>query len=491
VLLGALDAVYVPGTPGTFASTLTANAPSRLADILPSVSNLRAGDRVLVAGGVTGTAARQANGVYTVTNLGSNTAKWVLTRAADSDTADDLPNNAYVRVGDGSTFDTVYRLTYMPTPEVPFGRVGIDVAPVGLPTEIGSEDPNEIVQYVVSTAGATNLAAGSLGKTLLLSNANDPVRATPRFMFSRDVGQIDLAEELPPIQRPDTSIDGAVRYPEFSGETGVSEGTDLSPPPVIFIVGSRMTRTYDGKPVTPATAYRGLQVEADGAKVANLNLGGFVGGTTTPNTGSAAIKILGGEGIVVDGVTVGASPTPSTQKLGSTYGIVVGAGSENATISKSVIVASTAAGVRIEGDATGTTLDYNTIGQSGKDNRYGVEVDSTGANRINKGNKIERNLWGVRLVNGTTTIGGGTALAADANQITNNVYAGVLIEGGTATIGTAIARSPGSNQIVTNQGWGILVRGTTLDGARTLADGQTLQGNYFVPPNAPIGDTTA
>jgi hypothetical protein len=81
--VGNLSAVYAAGTTGAdggtgVGSTLTASANAAL--IIDNVT-LVSGDRVLVKNQTTAT----QNGIYVVTNTGSGSTKWVLTRAIDSD----------------------------------------------------------------------------------------------------------------------------------------------------------------------------------------------------------------------------------------------------------------------------------------------------------------------------------------------------------------------------------------------------------------------
>jgi hypothetical protein len=61
--------------------------------------------RVLVADEPSGPSdLRVYNGIYTVTSLGSTDAKWVLTRAADADSSEELRSGTFVFVTGGSTY---------------------------------------------------------------------------------------------------------------------------------------------------------------------------------------------------------------------------------------------------------------------------------------------------------------------------------------------------------------------------------------------------
>lgn len=89
-----LGGVYDNGTNGQGA-TLTASANAALPAI--DTVSLTTGQRVLVKNQAT---ALQ-NGIYTVTNLGSGTTKWVFTRATDADTASEVTPGLFTFVEEG------------------------------------------------------------------------------------------------------------------------------------------------------------------------------------------------------------------------------------------------------------------------------------------------------------------------------------------------------------------------------------------------------
>lgn len=524
---------YSAGIPGTVASTISVSGSFAV----PGVTDLRVGDRILIAGGASpaGAPVLTANGVYAVTSR--SVASTVLTRATDSDTAAEMPNNTYVRVSGGSAVNNIYRLSY--DASQPFAATPITVADVtsSLTTDIGSDDPNDLVSFVVSTDEGTNLAVGSLGKMLLLAAANRFEQKT-ELRFSADVGTIPLAEELPTINRK-IDIDGSRRY-----------GTAANVP-TILIDGSKVGRRFDGSVVNSTTAVPGIQfvgAGSAGSRLANLAIGGFAN--------DAAVSIDNTSEILVDAATLGKSAIGA--KLGNKFGVLAKAGSTNITVSNSTIVSSGEAGVRAEGDATGIMLVGNTIGQNLFDNRKGVEFASTGVNHIGAlaltntpgsvvkdsptitmpagflfenlflgqvvtgtglpadarvvafnaaqrtitlsrpalaggaemglsfsspvRNTLQWNLYGARLANGTNRV-------VNSNVV-NNVFAGIHIEGGVNSIGDSATRTAHSNDINLNQGWGILVEATSKAAAETLAANQTIRGNLFTPQGTAIGDAT-
>ena len=90
-----LTATYANGTSG-IGATLT-NSGTQTALVIDGVT-LAAGNRVLVKDQ---TAALQ-NGIYTVTNIGSSTTNWVLTRATDFDSPSQMVRGNVIEVISGT-----------------------------------------------------------------------------------------------------------------------------------------------------------------------------------------------------------------------------------------------------------------------------------------------------------------------------------------------------------------------------------------------------
>ncbi len=358
--------VYAPGVPGTTASTITGSGT--LAAVLGvAPANLRVNDRVLVsvAGG------SNANGVYTVVRLGGSTT-WLLTRAADSDTAVELPANSFVRVADGAGAG-VYQLTYASSPATPFARCPIGVSgPLSLVTNIGSDDVNDAVTFVVSTAGATNTAAGSLGKMINLRQANDTSSSASNpnqkmdFRFSSQVlTPIRLTQQLPQITKP-FRIDGNTSY-NPPGSPGVTR-------PRISVDGSRIATTREGNAITTTSVVNGFEVAgagAAGAVLANMTVAGFTKG--------AAVRVQNASTVLASGLTLGASELGL--RVANQYGLWVSETSSEVTLLNSTVTAATKAGVRVEGAARDVVLVGNTIGTVDRDNSVGVQIEVSAGNR--------------------------------------------------------------------------------------------------------------
>ena len=92
----ALTVTYSNGSSGVGA-TLT-NAGTQAAITIDSIV-LAVGDRVLVKNQATAS----QNGIYTVTNVGSASTNWVLTRSIDAETSTELTGGAFTFVEEGTT----------------------------------------------------------------------------------------------------------------------------------------------------------------------------------------------------------------------------------------------------------------------------------------------------------------------------------------------------------------------------------------------------
>ena len=117
---GNLTATYSNGTAGVGA-TLT-NSGSQAALVIDSTAaNLN--DRILVKDQT----APAQNGIYVVTNIGSNSTNWVLTRATPEDQPSELTGGAFVFVEEGTAnSDNGYVFTHTGAPT--FGTTALDVA---------------------------------------------------------------------------------------------------------------------------------------------------------------------------------------------------------------------------------------------------------------------------------------------------------------------------------------------------------------------------
>jgi len=455
-----VGAVYVPGVPGTTASTITGSGT--LATVLGvATANLRVNDRVLVsvAGGNT------ANGVYTVTRLGGGT-NWLLTRSADSDTDAELPANSFVRVTDGGGAG-YYQLTYVSSTAVPFTRCPIEVsAPLSLVTNIGSDDVNDAVTFVVSTAGVTNTAAGSLGKMIELRQANDTSSSFSNpnqkmdFRFSGQVlTPIRLTQQLPRITEP-FRIDGNTSY-NPPGSPGVTR-------PRITVDGSRIATTRDGTTVTAASVVNGFEVSgagAAGAVLANMTVSGFTRG--------AAVQVQDASTVLANGLTLGTNEFGL--RVANQFGLRVSGSSSEVTLLNSTVTASTKAGVRIENTARDVVLVGNTIGTVDRDNAIGVQVAAASGNRNRIGVEPVLPLTGISTLTATRVNATTFTLPGSVRLTAATLFPGLGVTG-PGIVPTAGLPAAEILSVAINATTGVAT--VVLTGGQVNANGRVTFGNF-------------
>jgi subtilisin-like proprotein convertase family protein len=452
---------YLPGSPGVVASSLTASVNGSLS--VAGLTGLRVGDRLLLN---LASAANQANGVYAITSLGSAASRWVLTRAADSDTANELPANSFVRVTDGTAAGRVYQLTYAATPSQPFSRSAVTVTETTLVTNIGSDDPRDRATFVVSTPAGTNAAAGSLGKMLRLRQVNDTSASALNpdqlmdFTFSSQVvTPIRLTEQLPLITKSFV-IDGNSSY-NPSGSPAVTR-------PRITVDGSRITQTRSGSAVTSTSVVNGFEFSGSGASaatVANMTVAGFTKG--------AAVQVTDSSDVLVNGMTLGT--TELGLRVTNVHGVRVSGTATGTTVSGNTITASTKAGVRVEGAASGTVLVGNTIGNGDRDNNVGVEVDTASASRTRIG--VMPVLPSATLATVTATMVSATSftLPASYRASAGSLFAGLGVRGaGITPAGGSPAATIASVAINPTTG----VTTVTISGGTVTASGSVTFANF-------------
>ncbi len=387
-------------------STLAGSYDSGLATIsaagsLPLIDgvSLSVGDRVLVRMGtadsppagtsVTPLPVSAANGVYEVVSVGGVGDTWSLVRATNIDSGSAI-ETGYVITTEGSYRATATGQAFA----VSYESLGIDplnlmpLAPEVTGTDIGTEDPNDVTSFVVSSTAGSNTAAGSLGKTIAIRQAlgtGSGLNPTPKvdFAFSTNLpglnggtaGAIRLTQELPAISKA-FAINGANRRQ--------LPGVPAAAATAISIDGSRITTTRTGQPVASAPSVNGIEfVDGSqsspgtaGGSVANLTIGGFGSG--------AAVKINGVRGIHVNKVVLGRNPTGD--RLANKFGVLAtGLGAEG-TVSGSTIVGSTQAGIRTESGAAGLRVVGTTVGALNQGNVTGIELTagstSVGINQV-------------------------------------------------------------------------------------------------------------
>ena len=270
-----------------------------------------------------------ANGVYEVD---ASTDAWVLTRYNNPEppvvppAVPPVVEEATVVVMEGfyrtsrfgGTFDVAYD---------GLGLVDLTIADDSeIVSAIGSYDPRDTTTLVVSTAGATNDAAGSLGKMLTLAQANEAEDLVGQNILQEltfgnvlgsvtgNTGTIVLQQELPIIEKP-IVIDASQRYTLDASANSQ----------VLVIDGSRITTSSESTFVTRGDEVNGLVLGEDASAdvtnifrplpstVSSLRFGGFEQG--------AAVVVDGASNVLLDSLTIGLNSNDASQAV--RYGIRV------------------------------------------------------------------------------------------------------------------------------------------------------------------------
>jgi hypothetical protein len=472
---------------------------------------LGVGDRMLVRlGAAVGGAS--ANGIYEVTDIGGAGSQWILKRALDIDTGLPFTIGA-VATTEGSFRASLTGQAFL----LSYDSLGVDPLtwdPVtdieGNPavrptTNIGTDDVASSATFVVSSTAGTNDSAGSLGKLLLLRQANDTSsealnpEQTTAFTFASVLpglngaaaGVIRLTQELPAITKT-FAIDGST-----ANRTGLA-GVSGSATPRVVVDGSRIITTRSGSAATAVSQISGFEFAtgsgADGAiagaSIANITAAGFAKG--------AAVRVNGVNGILVNGMTLGVNETGS--RLPNAYGVQITGANAGATILGGTIVGNTQAGVRIDANARDYTIVGTKVGAANQNNVIGVDV----AANVTRGNGrlgvsqlsslLPRNAtvkadteFGERQLSLTVAGGGSTA------ALLSGLYIGQQVRGGGIPNGaviTAIDTSTPTPTItiskdMTTTSQTVLTFGTP---ARTTIE-QNLTGVQFTAGNNTVTNT--
>ena len=330
------------------------------------------------------------NGLYQVSNVGSDQSGWELTAVRDVNPElnpeNDFDTGLFV-VSEGNLrtriTGNIFALGYnslgnAPAVFVPVNREiedGFVAGHEGRPsTQIGSQDVNDVVRLIVSSTGGTNSSAGSLGKMLLLAGLNEymvegdegnsPTSQNQTVGFiSKYNGPILLTQELPSITRKLT-LDATLPRIEI-GSAGLADLT---------IDGSRISLTSDFLPILSGAQVNGFRVQghtADGSVLAGIRMGGFGKG--------AAVQLDGVSDVLVTQMNLGQNFQGN--RLANQYGVRLINGSAGLnTVSNSGIYSATIAGVSVgvEGDdnSSSVRLVGNTIGAAKLENAIGVQLVS-------------------------------------------------------------------------------------------------------------------
>ncbi len=509
--------VPLPGTYDQSSRTITGVGS------LPAIDGvtLAVGNRLLVRLGAQSTASpgitpAAANGVYEVTSVGGIGGTWRLTRAIDIDTGRPI-ETGFVAVSEGTfrsaTTGQGFRLGYDS-----LGKDPMVVAPMsgGRPvTNIGSNDFSDTVTFVVSSSAGRNNAAGSLGKMIRLSGANDtsaspiPQQKTD-FKFSSLINApIVLTEELPVISKPLT-LDGAVasRY--------VPPGTVAAARP-ISIDGASIATTNGGtgvfRSVGTATVVGSATLSVPGTfpNFDELRVGMVVQGVgIVPGSRIASIDLSSRQVTLTAAVeaslntsvtvtfatevngfqfTPGATTTTAGSRLANLF--VGGFASGSAVRITALAVAPTFAGLPYTVAVDGVTIGESAAG-SRLPSEFGVVVAGSGSARITNGAISSSEGAAIR------TQDAATGVVVTGMRIGKEGFAnvtGVDVAGaGTVEIGSTAATPTASlaalrNTIAFNRAGVVLRAGTNRIVNTTISD-NSFDGVQIAGGNYQIGGST-
>ena len=247
-----LTATYSNGTAGVGA-TLT-NSGTQAALTIDGVTMVVA-DRVLVKD--QSTAAQ--NGIYVVTNIGSGSTNWILTRATPEDQPSELTGGSFVFVEEGtSNGDNGYVFTHTGAPT--FGTTSLDVAQFSGAGQVVagaalSKSGNQIDVEVDDSSIEVNSDALRV-KALGITNA----------MLA---GNIDGAKIENFIFTDESSTQGAVQ------------------------IGTPMEFTA-GEGINTAIFSNGIQISGELATTSNIGVASFTSSNFTVTSGDVAISAIDG-----------------------------------------------------------------------------------------------------------------------------------------------------------------------------------------------------
>lgn len=238
-----LSATYNNGTGGVGA-TLTNNGTQAVLS-LDGVT-LNVGDRVLVKN----QSSQEQNGIYTITNLGSVSTNWVLTRATDYDATTEIDAGDFVIVTNGTTLaNTAWvqtlKVTTIGTSPINFTQfapasTGVSSVSASSPiASSGGTTPNISLTGIVDVANGgsgassftpfTLLAAGTTGTGPLQNVAS--VGTSGQVLVSNGAGALPSFQSLAPggvtnvtASSPIASSGGATPNISLTGTIDVAHG---------------------------------------------------------------------------------------------------------------------------------------------------------------------------------------------------------------------------------------------------------------------------
>ena len=352
-----LTATYDNGTSGVGA-TLT-NSGTQAALVLDNVTMVAA-DRVLIAN-----QTNQAhNGVYTVTNIGSASTNWVLTRATDADSYGPSDPDA---LGEGDAFfikegDTnAGHLDVMTTSgTITFGTTNIVFSEVAETSIYSAGDGLTLTGTVFAagagtgvTVNANDIAIGQDVGTSADVTFNTVTADLTGAVTGNVTGNASTASALQTARN--IALTGAVTgSTSFDGSGNVSITTTATSDPTITLGGDlsgSATLTNLGNATLTAT------ITANSVALGTDTTGNYVGsGATSGNGISGSVSSEGGTFTVTSNATTANTGSTTVFRDASgnfSAGTITAALSGNATTATSAAALTTARNIAVTGAVTG------------------------------------------------------------------------------------------------------------------------------------------
>jgi len=491
---GNLTATYNNGTAGVGA-TLT-NSGTQAALVIDGVT-LNSADRVLVYEQTDQT----QNGVYTVTNTGSDSTNWVLTRATDADSYGPSDPDS---LGQGDAFFVQEGAagageTYVMNTEgtITFGTTNITFAQFSS-AQIYSAGDGLTLTGVTFAAGAgtgVTVNANDIAIGQDVGTSADVTFNTVNADLTGDVtgavtGNASTASALQTARN--IALTGAVTgSTSFDGSGNVSITTTATSDPTITLGGDlsgSATLTNLGNATLTAT------INANSVALGTDTTGNYVGsGATSGNGISGSVSSEGGTFTVSSNATNANTGSTIVFRDGSgnfSAGTITAALSGNATTATSAAALTTARNIAVSGAVTGNAnfdgsgnINITTTATSDPTITLGGDLSGS-ATLTNLGNAtLTATINANSVALGTDTTGSYVQQGATSG---NGISGSVNSEAGTFTVSSNATSSNTGNTIVYRDASGNFNAGTITG---TLSGNATNISQYTINQNVGTGNS--